>query len=100
MVAAVRVSSPQKVWAPWRASPIRSVISAKVVSIRLRHWAMIFRRMGGLAWRWLLAGGGEDGGAAGRLSGGERGAGESLVQQQVPWRRPGRQQVVGHGALG
>lgn len=40
MVAAVRVSGPQKVCAPWRARSIRSVISPKLASIRLRHSAM------------------------------------------------------------
>jgi hypothetical protein len=40
-----------------RASPIWSVISPKVASIRLRHWAMIFSRMGGMAARWPLPGG-------------------------------------------
>ncbi|MGH8910334.1 MAG: AlbA family DNA-binding domain-containing protein, partial [Egibacteraceae bacterium] len=40
MVAAVRVSRPQKVCAPWRASSIRSVISPKEVSTRFRHFAM------------------------------------------------------------
>ena len=48
MVAAVRVSRPQKVCAPWRASSIWSVISPKVVSIRLRHSAMIFCRTAGM----------------------------------------------------
>ena len=33
MVAAMRVSNPQKVCAPWQASSIWSVISLKVVSI-------------------------------------------------------------------
>ena len=57
MTAAVRVSSPQNVCAPWRASSIWSVISQKVVSIRLRHWAMIFPRIGGIRWRFPWAGG-------------------------------------------
>jgi peptide/nickel transport system ATP-binding protein len=57
MVAAVRVSRPQKLWAPWRASSIWSVISAKVVSTRLRHSEMIFSRAGGMLARWRLAGG-------------------------------------------
>jgi len=47
MVAAVLVRSPQKVCAPWWASSIRSVISLKVVSIRLRHSAMTFSRLDG-----------------------------------------------------
>ena len=50
-------SGPQKVWAPWRASSLWSVIWPKVGSIRLRHWAMIVRRIGGMVWRWPLAGG-------------------------------------------
>jgi hypothetical protein len=50
MVAAVRVSSPRRC-APWRASSIRSVISPKVASTRLRHSAMIFCRTGGMLWR-------------------------------------------------
>src|ERR1019366_8655362 len=57
MTAAVRVSRPQKVCAPWRASSIRSVISPKVASTRLRHSAMIFCRTGGMLRRWSLAGG-------------------------------------------
>jgi len=57
MIAAVRVSRPQKVCAPWRASSIWPVISLKVVSIRLRHSAMIFRRIGGMRWRFPLTGG-------------------------------------------
>jgi hypothetical protein len=70
MVAAVRVSSPQKLWAPWRASSIRSVISPRLASTRLRH---------------LLCG--------------EGGAVEPLVREQVTRRRPGLQQVSGHLAL-
>ena len=48
MVLAVRVSRPEKVWAPWRASSIRPVISPEVVSTRLRHSAMIFSRIRGV----------------------------------------------------
>jgi hypothetical protein len=40
-----------------RASSIRSVISLKVVSMRLRHSAMTFRRMEGMAARCALSGG-------------------------------------------
>ena len=57
MVAAVLVSRPQKVCAPWRASSICTVISLKVVSMRLRHPAMTFSRMGGIAARSFLPGG-------------------------------------------
>ncbi len=57
MVAADRVSRPQKVCAPCRASSIWSVISLKVVSTRLRHSAMIFCRMAGMSARWCLLGG-------------------------------------------
>ena len=57
MVAAVLVSRPQKVCAPWRASSMRSVISLKVVSTRLRHSAMTFSRMAGVAARCFLPGG-------------------------------------------
>jgi hypothetical protein len=46
-----------------------------------------------------LGGREEDGGAAGCLAGRERRAGESLVQQQVTRRRRGGQQVIGHVAL-
>src|SRR6266581_6623212 len=44
MIAAVRASSPQNVCAPWRASSIWSVISLKVVSIRMprRHRLRLF----------------------------------------------------------
>jgi len=41
----------------------------------------------------------EHGGAAGGLACGEGLAGESLVQQQVAWRRPGLQQVAADVAL-
>ena len=57
MVTAVRVSRPQKVWAPCRASSIRLVISLNVVSMRFRHWAMILSRRGAVAARWSLPGG-------------------------------------------
>ncbi len=57
MVAAVRVRRPQKVCAPWRASSIRSVISLKVVLIRLRHSAMAFSRLDGIAACCFLPGG-------------------------------------------
>ena len=57
MVAAVLVRRPQKLVAPWRASSMRPVISLKVVSIRLRHWAMTFRRAEGMAARYFLSGG-------------------------------------------
>src|SRR3954452_12228822 len=57
MVEAVRGNSPQKVWAPGRTSSIWSVISPKVVSIRLRHSAITFTRPGGMVLRWALVGG-------------------------------------------
>src|ERR1700760_4089593 len=94
MVAAVLVGRPQKVWAPWRASSIRSVISLKVVSIRLRHSAMTFSKMAGMAGRWRLSsGGGGDGGAAGGQLRFEGPAAEALVREQVARGRPGFQQV-------
>jgi hypothetical protein len=57
MVAAVLVSRPQKVCTQCRASSICTVISLKVVSMRLRHSAMTFRRMEGMAARCPLSGG-------------------------------------------
>src|SRR5512135_3104408 len=57
MVAAVLVRRPAKLWAPCRAGSIRSVISLKVVSMRLRHSAMALRRVEGMAARCFLLGG-------------------------------------------
>lgn len=48
---------PQKVRAPCLASSVSTVISLKVVSARLRHSAMIFSSVAGMAARWPLRGG-------------------------------------------
>ncbi len=57
MVAAARVSSPQKVCALYRASSIRSVISPKLASARLRHSAMTFCKILGMLRRSSRVGG-------------------------------------------
>src|SRR5258708_19113525 len=93
MVAAVRVSRPQKVCAPWRASPIRSVISPKLASIRLRHSGDNLLQDGGHLLALTFGGRDQDGGAAGGLLRGERLAVEPPVLRQVPRRRPGFQQL-------
>lgn len=57
MVAVVRASSTQKVWALWRSRLIWLVISPMVVLIRLRLSAMTFSRPGVMVLRCALAGG-------------------------------------------
>src|SRR5260370_27719170 len=99
MVAAVRVSRPQKVCAPWRASPIRSVISPKLASIRLRHSGDNLLQDGGHLLALTFGGRDQDGGAAGRLLPGARLAVEPLVREQVARRWPGFQQVLRDVAL-
>jgi hypothetical protein len=98
-VAAVLVSRPQKLCAPWRASSIRSVISLKVVSIRLRHSAMTLRRAEGHGPALVLIWGDQDGGAAGGLLA-AKAAAESFVGEQVTRSGPGFEQVCGGLALG
>src|ERR1022692_2065984 len=92
MVAAVRVSRPQKVCAPWRASSIWSVISSKVVSIRLRHFGDDLPQDRRHPVALALGRREEHGGAAASLACGEGLAVESLIDEQVARRRPGLQQ--------
>src|SRR5512142_513387 len=99
MVAAVLVSRPQKVCAPWRASSMRPVISLKVRLDPVAPFGDDFPQGGGRAGALLLAGRDEDGGAAGGLGGGEGPAAEALVCEQVTRGRPRLEQVVGYLAL-
>ncbi len=81
MIVAVRGIRPQKVGAPWRASSIWAVISPKVASTRLRHSAMIFRRIGGLVLRCCLVAGTRTAVPLAAWAGGERLAVESFVSE-------------------
>ena len=75
--------------------PIRSVISLKVVSIRLRHGAMIFSRMEGMAARCFLPGGTSTAVPRAAWEPAKARPLKPLSAKQVTGGRPGFQQVRG-----
>jgi len=98
MVAAARVSSPQKVCALYRASSIRSVISPKLASARLRHSAMTFCKILGMLRRSSRVGGTRTAVPRAACSAANV-APLKALSHQVARRQPGLQQVRRHRAL-
>jgi len=98
MVAAARVSSPQKVCALYRASSIRSVISPKLASARLRHSAMTFCKILGMLRRSSRVGGTRTAVPRAACSAANA-APLKALSHQVARRQPGLQQVRRHRAL-